>query len=136
MCTGQLPWCFRITSPAGRRVPAFVQRQGAGDLIEISLLPAESSHALLSSLLSSGGVVVGRREHPLSFNELKVQLDLDDLCDETKALEDVVLAVLSATREDGRKDRKLDTHTTPGDSNAALCQSGPSSVDEALSAGQ
>lgn len=116
--------CMSITSPAGRRVPAMVQRQCAGDLIEISLFPAESSHALLSSLPSSGGVVVGRREDPLSFDELKVQVDLDDLRDETKALENTMLAVLGGAREDGRKHSKVeavDTHTTPGDSSAALC---------------
>ena len=117
-----------ITSAAGRRVPVLVQRRGTGNssLIEVSLFPAEARHALLSQ-----EPVVDRRDDPapqelpqrnLSFNELRVQIDLNDLHDGIEGLEDAMLAALGSAKKHARKDGKMNRRLTPsGDSNAAFC---------------
>ena len=106
-----------ITSAAGKSVPVSVQRRGTGNLIEVSLFPAEASHALLSQ-----EPVVDRRDDPAppqlpqgspSFNELTVQ-SVSDMDDHHEG-EDAMLAAFGSAEEHARKDGKVNTRLTPPD---------------------
>ena len=115
-----------ITSPAGRRVPIAVQQcEGTNAQIEISLLSAETSPPLLNREL-----VVDRRDESrsqallqenLPFNELNVEVDMQNLHDGTEGLEDIMQAGLGAERHHG-KNRQVNMDPDPqsGDSSAAL----------------
>lgn len=119
-----------ITSPAGRRVPTAVQQcEGTNGQIEISLLLAETSPPLLNRKL-----IVDRRDEPwsqallqgnLPFNELKVEVDIQNLHDGIEGLKDVMqveagLGLGAAEHHVKNRALEIDPDPRSGDSSATL----------------